>query len=97
MNFLDFSQDYFRLRQFYFVAKAGSLIGAAKMLGVTHSTLSESMQILDHRLKTKVLVREGRGMKLTADGERLYEFAPKMYEESEAFLGRVDILMIRVF
>jgi DNA-binding transcriptional LysR family regulator len=86
MNFLDFAQDYYRLRQFYYIAKAGSLSGAGRMLGVSHTTLSESMKTLEHRLKTAVLVREGRGMKLTVDGERLYEFAKKLYEDGEAFL-----------
>jgi DNA-binding transcriptional LysR family regulator len=86
MNFLNYSQDYYRLRQFYFVAKAGSLSGAGRMMGLTHGTLSESMSILEHRLKTTLLVREGRGMKLTADGERLYEFTQKLIYDSETFL-----------
>lgn len=86
MNFLNFAQDFFRLRQFYFVAKAGSLTKAAKMLNVTHAALSVSMKTLEHRLKAKLLVRTIKGMKMTIDGERLFDFAAKMFQESEDFL-----------
>ena len=86
MNFLNFSQDFFRLRQFYFVAKAGSLTNAAKMLNVSHAALSVSMKILEHRLKTKLLIRTVKGMKLTQDGERLFEHTIKSFQDNDAFL-----------
>src|SRR5262245_36174880 len=86
MDFLNFSQDFFRLRQFYFVAQAASLSGAARLLGISHSTLSESMKTLEHRLKTKLFTREPRGMRLTADGERLFEHASRNFYENDVFL-----------
>jgi DNA-binding transcriptional LysR family regulator len=86
MNFLNFIQDYYRLRQFYYIAKAGSLTGGAKIMGVSHPSLSRSMGELEHRLKTKLFKREARGMKLTSDGERLLEHILKNFQENEAFL-----------
>jgi DNA-binding transcriptional LysR family regulator len=86
MNFLNFTQDFSRLRQFYFVAQAGSLSGAARILNVSHATLCKSMQTLQHRLKTKLFIRQARGMKLTSDGERLLEHTLKSFQDNEAFL-----------
>ena len=86
MNFLNFSQDFLKLRQFYFVAKAGSLTKAAEILGISHAALSVSMKTLEHRLKTKLLIRTAQGMKTTVDGERLFEFSAKLFHESEDFL-----------
>lgn len=86
MEFFNYNQDFFRLRQFYFVAKAGSLSGAAKLLKMTHPALSKSMQCLQHRLKAQLFTREPKGMKLTADGERLYEHVTKLFQENDEFL-----------
>jgi len=86
MNFLNFAQDFFKLRQFYFVAKAGSLSGAARMLNVSHASLSVAMKTLEHRLKTKLLIREARGVKLTPDGERLFAHTIKNFQDNDTFL-----------
>src|SRR5688500_17041199 len=96
MNFLNFSQDFFRLRQFYFIAKAGSLTGAARMLNSSHAALSTSMKILEHRLKAKLFIRTARGMQLTPDGERLLEHVIKSFQESDeffkSFLDRSEVI-----
>lgn len=86
MNFLNFSQDFFRLRQFYFIAKAGSLSNAAQILNISHSALSISMKRLEDRLDKKLFKREAGGLKLTSDGERLIDYASKMFEDGEVFL-----------
>jgi DNA-binding transcriptional LysR family regulator len=85
LNFLNFSQDFFRLRQFYFIAKAGSLSGAARALDASHTGLSKSLSILEHRLKTKLFIRKARGMQLTTDGEKLFEHTVRNFQDNDAF------------
>ena len=86
MEFFNYNQDFFRLRQFYFVAQAGSLSGAAKLLKMTHPSLSKSMQTLEFRLKAKLFERVPKGIKLTADGERLFDHVSKLFRENDEFL-----------
>lgn len=86
MDFFKYSQDFSKLKQFYFVAKEGGLSKAADLLNLDHSSLSKAMKHLEERIKTKLFKREGRGLKLTADGERLFEHVAKLLHENDSFL-----------
>jgi DNA-binding transcriptional LysR family regulator len=86
MDIFKYSQDFARLKQFYFVAKEGGVKKAADKLSLDHSTLSKSMNNLAFRTKTKLFKRKAGGFKLTADGERLYEHVAKMLHENEEFM-----------
>jgi DNA-binding transcriptional LysR family regulator len=86
MDIFKYSQDFSKLKQFYFVAKAGSLTNAAQILNLDHSSLSKAMKYLEGRIKTKLFKREGSGLKLTADGERLFEHVAKLLHENDSFL-----------
>jgi LysR family glycine cleavage system transcriptional activator len=59
------------LRAFEAVARAGSLSAAARDLNVTHAAIAQHVRALEGELKTTLLVREGRGMKLTDAGAQL--------------------------
>jgi molybdate transport repressor ModE-like protein len=66
-----------QLRALVVLAKAGSLSGAARALGVAQSTMSEAVAALERALGTRVVARRrgGHGVALTAAGEALLPYA----------------------
>lgn len=61
------------LQAFAMAAQAGNLTRAAERLNVTVSALSHQMRALEERLGRKLLLRQPRGIALTAEGQRLYD------------------------
>lgn len=61
------------LQAFAAAARAGNLTRAAESLHVTVSALSHQMRALEERLGRRLLVRQPRGVALTAEGQRLYD------------------------
>jgi len=59
------------LRAFAVVAELGSLSQAGSALNVSHAALSQQVKALEARLGVTLIVREGRGIALTAEGEAL--------------------------
>ncbi|MDB6083263.1 MAG: transcriptional regulator [Gammaproteobacteria bacterium] len=53
------------------VARAGSVVAAARELGVSPSAVSHLIRQLERRVAVALFSRAGRGLKLTGDGERL--------------------------
>ncbi|PBB84037.1 LysR substrate-binding domain-containing protein [Mesorhizobium sp. WSM3876] len=68
------------LRTFLSVAKAGSLSGAAARLYRTQSAVSLQVQKLEAALGQRVFERHGRGVAMTAAGERLLPVARDVVE-----------------
>jgi LysR family glycine cleavage system transcriptional activator len=58
------------LRAFECVARHGSVTQAAAELGVTSGAVSQQIRLLEELIGTKLTVRAGRGMALTAQGAR---------------------------
>ena len=71
------------LRAFHAVASAGSHAAAAGELGVTTSAVSRQISNLEECIGVALLVRDGRRMRLTADGRALEE-------ELEDAFARID-------
>lgn len=59
------------LRAFQAVAEHGGYTQAARELNVTHAAIAQQVRALEARLGLALVVREGRGMALTAEGEDL--------------------------
>lgn len=59
------------LRAFAALAETGSFTAAGDALNVSHAAVSQQVRGLEDRLGTRLVRREGRGVRLTADGERL--------------------------
>jgi LysR family glycine cleavage system transcriptional activator len=59
------------LRAFSAVAETGSFTLAAEKLNVTHAAVSQQVKLLENRVGIPLVVREGRGIALTEDGQRL--------------------------
>jgi LysR family glycine cleavage system transcriptional activator len=56
------------LRAFAAVAETGSYSQAGTLLHVTHAAISQQVRALEERLSIPLIVREGRGIRLTAEG-----------------------------
>jgi hypothetical protein len=80
--------DFYSLALFIIVARAGGLGAAERDTGIPKATLSRRLCALEAALNVQLFRRTGRGVVLTARGERLYsrslvgfEMAEKAVEE----------------
>jgi len=64
---------------FYHVVKEGQISAAAKKLFISQPAVSQSIKQLETKLGGSIFFRTPKGMKLTAEGEILYEFIEKAY------------------
>lgn len=76
--------DWENLRHFAALAQAGTLSGAARLLGVEHATIARRSAALEMELKLKLLDRRGRKLVLTADGERIAALVERMQADALA-------------
>lgn len=67
-----------RLRALVELADAGSVRGAAERLVVTESSVSAAVSALGTEVGTPLVTRHGRGVRLTAAGERYAEYARRI-------------------
>ncbi len=71
--------EYYKV--FYHVARAGSLTVAAKELNISQPAVSQSVKQLEGALGTKLFTRASKGVRLTGEGELLYRYVAKGYEQ----------------
>ena len=63
------------LRHFLSLARHQNLPGASEELHLTPSALSKSLKRLEQQLQTTLFDRQGRQLRLNADGQRLVDRA----------------------
>jgi LysR family transcriptional regulator, glycine cleavage system transcriptional activator len=86
---------------FHATARAGSIAGAAQELGVTPSAITQQIQTLETYLGTSLLIKDGRKVKLTEEGERFYNMTYDGFEQIVAATHRlrghraVSVLTVR--
>jgi len=73
--------DWNDLRSFLAIAREGSLQGAARALGVNHSTVFRRLNALEARLGVRLFDRSPRGYGLTAAGEQMVRSAERVEDE----------------
>lgn len=76
------------------VCEAGSLAGAARIMGVNHSTVFRRIEAVEARLGVRLFERLARGYVMTPAGERFYERAILLCEgmdQIERELGGQDL------
>jgi len=83
------SIGYDRYRVFLYVARCGSLSGAAALLYSNQPNLTRTIRALETELGCPLFLRSNRGMRLTPEGERLYRHVEAAYAELEA--GEAEI------
>lgn len=74
MHMLDIDQ----LRSLIAIADTGSFTRAAEVVFKTQSAVSMQMKRLEEQLARPIFMKDGRGTKLTEDGERLLDYARKI-------------------
>lgn len=63
--------DWEHLRYFLALARAGTLVAAARQLAVDHTTVSRRLQALEKQIGTALFAREAGGHRLTEAGRQL--------------------------
>ena len=76
------SYDHYRI--FYFVAKYGSFTKAAEILLSNQPNLTRTVRSLETSLGCTLFERSNKGVRLTPDGEKLYDHISIAFEHIEA-------------
>ena len=76
--------DWDNLRYFLELARAGTLVGAARRLGVDHTTVARRIQALEKQVDQALFAREAGGHRLTEAGRALM---PQVEAMEAAFLA----------
>ena len=71
--------EYYKV--FYYTAKNGSLSAAAAELSISQPAVSQALKQLEGSLGAKLFVRASRGIRLTPEGQVLYEHVRTGYEQ----------------
>ena len=62
------AMDWDNLRYFLELARAGTLVGAARRLAVDHTTVARRIQALEKQMDVALFAREAGGHRLTEAG-----------------------------
>lgn len=73
--------EYYKV--FYYAAKCTSLTEAAGLLAISQPAVSQSLKQLENALGAKLFVRASKGVRLTPEGELLFSYVAKGYEQFE--------------
>jgi len=73
--------EYYKV--FYYVAKTKSLTSAAEQLAISQPAVSQSLKQLESLVGTKLFQRTAKGVRLTQEGEVLFSYVEKGYEQIE--------------
>ena len=79
--------EYFKV--FYYTARLGSVTGAANELSIPQPAVSQSLKALERSLGAPLFQRASRGVRLTREGQLLYSYVEKGYEEIEQGVEKV--------
>ena len=79
--------EYFKV--FYYTAKLGSVTGAANELSISQPAVSESLKQLERSLGIPLFRRAAKGVRLTGEGQLLYSYVEKGYEQIENGVEKV--------
>ena len=87
-----FDLDWNLVRSFVAVARAGSLAGGARTLGITHPTIARHVQQLEEQLGFALFSRTGQGLQLNEPGSKLKAAAEHMHDSALAFQSVTDVV-----
>ncbi len=85
MNKKRLAEHLEKLNTFKIVADLKSVHKASSRLGLTQPAVSRTIKVLEDVLECRLIERESRGIRLTADGSRLYEYAKLIAKTLESF------------
>ena len=73
--------EYYKV--FYYTAKCGSVTKAAAELAISQPAVSQALKQLERTLSVELFYRASKGVRLTAEGELLFSYVEKGYEQIE--------------
>jgi DNA-binding transcriptional LysR family regulator len=79
--------DVDQLKTFVAIVDTGSFTRAADVVFKTQSAVSMQMKRLEERIGRAIFARDGRGVRLTEDGERLLDYARRIVHVSREALS----------
>jgi DNA-binding transcriptional LysR family regulator len=82
--------DTDQLRSFLAIVDSGSFTKAAERVHKTQSAVSMHIRRLEEQLGCALFVKQGRGARLTAEGERLIEFARRIIQVEAGALAALS-------
>jgi DNA-binding transcriptional LysR family regulator len=82
--------DTDQLRSFLAIVDSGSFTKAAERVHKTQSAVSMHVRRLEEQLGCALFVKHGRGARLTAEGERLIEFARRIIQVEAGALAALS-------
>src|SRR3984957_16699766 len=82
--------DTDQLRSFLAIVDTGSFTKAADRVHKTQSAVSMHVRRLEEQLGCVLFVKHGRGARLTAEGERLIEFARRIIQVEAGALAALS-------
>lgn len=83
--------EYFKV--FYYTAKLGSATAAANELSISQPAVSQSLKALERSLGIPLFQRASKGVRLTNEGQLLYSYVEKGYEQIEQGVEKVKQML----
>lgn len=74
---------------FYYTAKCGSVTRAAAKLAISQPAVSQALKALEKTLGVTLFERVSRGVKLTGEGQLLFSYVEKGYEQIESGVEKI--------
>ncbi len=83
--------EYYKV--FYHVGRLGSITLAAKELSISQPAVSQSIHQLEKSLGCPLFVRTARGMKFTGEGDLLFRYVERGYQQIELGQQRLEQML----
>src|SRR6185437_7611258 len=77
-----------QIRTFEAIARLGSFQAAGRELGLTQPSVSQRIRELETTLDTRLFIRQGPRVSLTAEGHALIDHARRLMEDATSIVGR---------
>ena len=77
--------DWDKLKSFYEIAISKSISKASAKLNISQSALSRQIQDLEYDLKTPLFIRHQKGVRLTEQGENLFNTVSQINNSVSSF------------
>ena len=89
---MEISLDYYRV--FYHTARCGSITRAAELLYSNQPNVTRVIKLLESELGCQLFSRTNRGVRLTPEGERLYQRVAAAYEQLLKYPGIMEMPIV---
>ena len=78
------------LKTFVYVVEMGSFSKAAQKMYITPASVMKQINALEEHLHVKLVNRTHRGIKLTLQGQKVYDETKILIEKSDTFLNQIQ-------